>query len=155
MKHMMKAPTKLDHFEEGEYVLVEQGSSFRRGPDDKLLPFLAGPYVVLGKSGSEYTLRNCITQRTKSIHLSNLTAYRVEEYHRSPAEAALRDFNDLFLVDKIVSSDSGNDLKGPVSLLKFKVSWVGFPGEDTVESWKEIRNLEQFREFLANHSSKL
>jgi hypothetical protein len=110
--------------------------------------------VVLGRSGSEYTLRNCITQKSKKIHLSNLTAYRVDEYHRSPAEAALRDFGDLFLVDKIVSEDDGNDLKGPVSLLKFKVSWVGFPGEDTVESWKEIKNLEQFRIFLRNHSMK-
>ena len=117
MKHMLKAPTRLDFFEEGDYVLVEQGSSFRRGPDDKLLPFLAGPYVVVSRSGDEYLLRNCITQRTKSVHLSNLTAYRVGEYQRSPAEAALRDLNDLFLVDKIVSGVSENDLKGPLSLL--------------------------------------
>ncbi len=29
MKHKLKAPTRLDHFEVSEYVLVEQGSSFR------------------------------------------------------------------------------------------------------------------------------
>ena len=134
MKHMLKAPTRLDHFEINEYVLVEQGSSFRRGPEDKLLPFLAGPYVVVDVSGSEYTLRNCITQKTKTTHLSNLTAYKVEEFHRSPAEAALRDFKDIFLVDEIVSEESDNDPKGPVSTLKFRVSWIGFPGEDTIKS---------------------
>jgi hypothetical protein len=154
MKHMLKAPTRFDSFEEGEYVLVEQGSSFRRGPDDKLLPFLAGPYVVIGVKGSEYTLRNCITQKTKTVQLSNLTAYRVEEYHRTPAEAALRDFKDIFMVDKIVSGESDNDLKGPVSALKFRVSWLGFPGEDTVEQWKDIRNLEQLRTFLVEHSDR-
>jgi len=63
----------------------------------------------------------------------------------------LRDLNDLFLVDKIVSDVSEKDLKGPVSVLKFKVSWVGFPGEETVESWKDVRNLEQLRNFLADH----
>ncbi len=46
----------------------------------------------------------------------------------------MRDLNDVFLVYKIVSGVVENDLKGPVSLLKFRVSWVGFPGEDTVES---------------------
>jgi hypothetical protein len=154
MKHMLKAPTRLDFFEKGEYVLVEQGSSFRRGPDDKLLPFLAGPYVVVSNTGSEYELRNCVTQKLKTVHLSNLTAYRVGEYQRTPAEAALRDLNDVFLVDKVVSGVVENDLKGPVSLLKFRVSWVGFPGEDTVEGWKEVRNLEQLREFLKGHSNK-
>jgi len=154
MKHMLKAPTKYDEFEEGEYVLVEQGSSFRRGPDDKLLPFLSGPYIVLSKEGSAYTLRNCITQKTKTVHLSTLTAYRVREYHRTPAEAAMRDFDDVFLVQEIVGGESDNNLKGPVSGLKFRVSWVGFPGQDTVESWRDIRNLEQFRKFLSEHSSK-
>ena len=46
MKHMLKAPKVTDKFEIGDLVLIEQGSSFRRGPEDKLLPFLAGPYIV-------------------------------------------------------------------------------------------------------------
>jgi len=78
----------------------------------------------------------------------------VEEYHRTPAEAALRDFKDVFMVDKIVSGESDNDLKGPVSALRFRVSWVGFPGEDTVEQWKDIRNLTQLRTFLVEHPDK-
>ncbi len=86
--------------------------------------------------------------------MSNLTAYKVEEYHRSPAEAALRDFKDVFLVDEIVSGESDNDPKGPVSTLKLRVSWVGFPGEDTIESWRDVRNLEQLRRFLTTHPSK-
>ena len=45
-------------------------------------------------------------------------------------------------------------MKGPVSALKFKVSWVGFPRENTIEPWKEVRKLEIFKEFLESHASK-
>ena len=154
MKHMMKAPKAVDRFEVGEMVLAEQGSSFRRGPNDKLLPFLAGPYEVIEVRGSEYILRNCITGRTKTIHLSNLTRYIQTQFHRAPAEAAMRDFSDVFMVERIVEGVRGNEVKGPVSALKFKVSWVGFPGEDTIEPWKEVRKLEVFKNFIENHVSK-
>jgi hypothetical protein len=153
-KHMIKAPKEISAFETGEYVLIEQGSSFRRGPADKLLPFLAGPYVVTDVQGSEYTLRNCITLRSKRVHLGKLYPYTVSEFHRSPAEAASRDFGDVFMVDRIVAADTSNDTKGAVSALKFKVAWVGFPGEDTTEPWKELKILIQFRHFLSNHADK-
>ena len=154
MKHMMKAPKEIDRIDIGELVLAEQGSSFRRGPNDKLLPFLAGPYEVVEVRGSEYILRNCITRRTKTIHLSNLTRYVLNQYHRTPAEAAMRDFGDVFMVERIVEGVKGNEVKGPVSSLKFKVSWVGFPGEDTVEPWREVRKLEVFKTFLEGHAVK-
>ncbi len=95
-----------------------------------------------------------MTARLKTVHLSKLTAYIVSEFHRTPAEAALRDFGDIFMVERIVEADKENDVKGPVSSLKFKVAWLGFPGEDTTEPWKELRNLEQFREFLVSHHEK-
>jgi hypothetical protein len=153
-QHMMKAPKSVDKFEVGEFVLIEQGSSFRRGPDDKLLPFLADPYDILKIKGSEYTVRNCITRRSKVVHLAKLTRYIVNDFQRTPQEAAMRDFGDIFMVDKIVEGVMGNELKGPVSRLRFRVSWVGYPGEDTIEPWKAVRNLEAFREFLESHSSK-
>ena len=31
---------------------------------------------------------------------------------------------------------------------------VGFPGEDTIESWKDVGNLEQLKKFLTTHPSK-
>ena len=133
---------------------MEQGSSFRRGPNDKLLPFLAGPYEVIEAKGSEYILKNCITEKTKIIHLSKLTKYIVDQDQRSPAEAALRDYGDVFMVERIVEGARGNDLKGPVSQLHFKVAWVGFPGKDTIEPWKEVRKLECFKRFLEEHSVK-
>ena len=75
VQHMLKAPKSINSFATGELVLVEQGSSFRRGPEDKLLPFLAGPYEVVRVQSSEYTIRNCITRKTKVVHLGKLTKY--------------------------------------------------------------------------------
>ena len=37
------APKEITTLEIGTLVLSEQGSSFRRGPNSKLLPLLAGP----------------------------------------------------------------------------------------------------------------
>jgi hypothetical protein len=62
--------------------------------------------------------------------------------------AAMRDFKDLFIVDKISGVDPNNITRGPLSALKFKVAWKGYPNQDTWEGWKQLRNLEQFREFL-------
>ena len=132
-------------------VLIEQGSSFRRGPENKLLPFLAGPYTVENVNRSEYTLRNCITRKTKKVHLSNLHRYISNEYNRKPEEAAMRDFRELFIVERIVEEARENDPKGRVKDLKFKVEWKGYPGQDTWESWKELRRLEVFKNFLLGH----
>jgi hypothetical protein len=154
MKHMMRAPKDTDSFIIGDMVLIEQGSSFRRGPDDKLLPFLAGPYVVEEVKGSEYLLRNCITRRTKLIHLSNLHKYNQSVYHRPPEEAAMRDVKDFFMVEKISGVDPKNNTSGPLSALRFKVAWKGYPNQDTWENWKNLRNLEQFRNFLSEHPKK-
>ena len=150
-KHMLSAPREIDSFEVGELVLIEQGSSFRRGPENKLLPFLAGPYTVENVNRSEYTLRNCITRKTKKVHLSNLHRYISNEYNRKPEEAVMRDFRELFIVERIVEEARETDPKGRVKNLKFKVEWKGYPGQDTWESWKELRRLEVFKNFLLGH----
>ena len=66
----------------------------------------------------------------------------------------MRDFKDLFIVDKISGIDPDNNTKGPLSALKFRVAWKGYPNQDTWEGWKQVRNLEQFREFLENNPKK-
>ena len=67
----------------------------------------------------------------------------------------MRDFGDVFMVERIVEGVKDNDLKGPVSALRFRVAWTGFPNEDTIEPWKTVRNLSEFRSFLEEHPSKL
>ncbi len=63
----------------------------------------------------------------------------------------MRDFKELFIVERIVEESRDNDPKGRVKDLKFKVEWKGNPGQDTWESWKELRRLEVFKDFLLNH----
>ncbi len=66
----------------------------------------------------------------------------------------MRDFKDLFIVDKISGVDPDNNTKGPLSALRFRVAWKGYPNQDTWEGWKQVRNLEQFREFLEKNPKK-
>ena len=58
------------------------------------------------------------------------------------------------MVEKIVERARGNDVRGPVSQLHFKVAWIGHPGGDTIEPWKELRKLKCFKKFLEEHSNK-
>ena len=122
--------------------------------DDAVLLSTQTSVSTCGKPRSAKMFWNCITERTKTIHLSNLTRYIQTQFHRAPAEAAMHDFSDVFMVERIVEGVKGNEVKGPVSALKFKVSWVGFPGEDTIEPWKAVRKLEVFKDFIENHASK-
>ena len=42
-----------------------------------------------------------------------------------------------------------------MSSLRFKVlTWKGYPNQYTWEGWKQLRNLEQFREFISEHPKK-
>ena len=66
----------------------------------------------------------------------------------------MRDFKDLYIVERIVSEARSNDPKGPVKDLKFKVAWKGYPGQDTWEAWKDLRSLKEFRDFLSSHKNK-
>ena len=104
--------------------------------------------------GSEYSIRNCITKKIKTAHLANLTKYLTNDYHRTPEEASMRDIKDLFIVERIVGTAPENDLEGPVNNLQFKVEWKGYPGQDTWEPWKALRNLEIFRNYLSEHPKK-
>ena len=54
-------------------------------------------------------------------------------------------------MERIVEEARENDPKGRVKDLKFKVEWKGYPGQDTWESWKEMRRLEVFGNFLLSH----
>jgi hypothetical protein len=46
-KRRIKSPKITTDLDIGSFVLCEQGSSFRRGPNSKLLPLLAGPFEII------------------------------------------------------------------------------------------------------------
>ncbi len=50
-KRRASAPSAISQFNKGDLVLCKQGTSFRRGPESKLLPLFAGPLKITNKKG--------------------------------------------------------------------------------------------------------
>ena len=65
--------------------------------------------------------------------------------------AAITDYADIYLIDRIVSAHPKNVLGKGLSLrnLKFLVRWIGYGAEsDTWQSWGTLRKTPQLRAFL-------
>ena len=156
-RHRAQMPTNVSSFEIGDLVLVEQGSAFRRGPESKLLPLLAGPFEVTQRVGDIYTLKNAITNKLRDVHLANLHGYVSDEYSMTPAAAAITDYAGLFLVDHVVKEHPKNKISHNVKLrdLQFLVRWVGYSQEsDSWQKWSTLRKHPRFRVFLETHRLK-
>jgi hypothetical protein len=156
-KRRALAPVITSSFNVGDLVLSEQGTSFRRGPESKLLPLLAGPFEVMKRDGDIYTLRNVITNKLRDIHLGKLHSYNRDNNHTSLEAAAITDYADMYIIDHIVTAHPKNIMGKSVKIrnLKFKVRWVGYGAEgDTYQSWGTLRKTPQFRSFIENHPNK-
>ena len=143
----------VTEFAPNTYVLVEQGSAFRKGPDNKLLPFLKGPMRVVNKlpNSDIYTLQNLITMRTKEYHVSKMREFLFDPETEDPLDSAVTD-DHVYRADFIV--DMKGSLKGPKSKLYFRVRWKGYqPSDDTWEPWANVRKLIVFRDFLTQHAN--
>ena len=139
----------------GEYILAEhRHNSLRKGPKSKLLPYLAGPYVVTEK-GSEgmYVVRDLISMRQKDYHVSRLRPFLYDERTLQPAEVAARDALDEFIVEKVV--DFKGNPRGKKANLYFKCRWAGYgPADDTWVAWKDCRTTTAVQVYLYHHPDK-
>jgi len=154
--HRATNPKVTTSYEVGSLVLCEQGTSFRRGPEHKLLPFLAGPFEVMAAEGDTYTIRNLITNKLRSLHVANLHPYVDDGYQLPPEFAAVADMAGTYLVDHIVRCDPANQVqKKKLRDLRFLVRWLGYEEKfDTWETWSTLKKTPQFRTFLEAHTLK-
>jgi hypothetical protein len=151
------APSVISQFNNGDLVLCEQGTSFRRGPESKLLPLLAGPFEITNKEGDIYTIRNLITNKFRDTHIGKLHGYCKDREHTTLESAAITDYADMYLIDHIVTAHPKNLMGKGMKLrnLKFLVRWLGYgPESDTWQSWGTLRNTPQIRSFLEKHTKK-
>ena len=156
-KRRALAPVKTSSFNVGDLVLIEQGISFRRGPESKLLHLLAGPFEVMKRDKDIYTLRNVILNKLREIHLGKIHSYNRDDNHTSLESAAISDYADMYIIDHIVSAHPKNVMGKSVKIrnLKFKVRWVGYGSEgDTYQAWGTLKKTPQLRSFIENHPKK-
>jgi len=139
----------LSVFSVGSYVLVTQGTNFRKGPTNKLLPFNKGPLLVEQYLGEDkYLLRNLVTGRAKAYFAQVMIPFVFDPTIHNPTAIAGTDVG-AFIVERIVSM-RGNVKKK--TSLEFKIHWLGLDdSEDTYESWKTMRANAVLHAFLRAH----
>jgi len=142
-------------YDVGSYVLVEhRHNSLRPGPKSKMLPFKAGPMLVIKKlEKSMYTLRDLITMEPKDFHVSTMTPFLYDERTLEPAHVAATDTFDEYVIEKVLEM-VGDPTKRRTDL-QFRVRWAGYGEEDdTLVAWKDCRTATAVQKFLHSHPSK-
>ena len=139
----------------GSYVLLEYPSNaLRRGPPNKLMPFLEGPLKVVNTYGTRYSLQNLINGETRDVHVSRIRPFLSSDTSLDNMRAvAIRDHHE-YVVEKILEHTGDPKRR---STLEFKVRWQGYSEEhDSWEPWKNLRLVDKLHDYLReNNLSKL
>jgi hypothetical protein len=122
LAHMMKQDPYVTTFEVGTYVLANyhatDGIVRHKGPPNKFLPYLRGPFMVQSREGDAYVIRSLITHREEKIHVNELRKFIHNGDEKELYSIALRDHQDRFIIDKILAHEGSLDKRRD---LQFKV----------------------------------
>ncbi len=145
-EHLQQREESLTHFDVGSYVLVAYpDTNYGQRRPDKLHMMLKGPFKVVGRNLNEYLLLNLVTKKeeTKSIFLLRPFYYNAARI--KPEDVALQDYEDEFVVEKIISHEGNWNRK---SLLTFTVKWVGYEVATPNQKWMDLRLNEKLHDYL-------
>lgn len=149
-KHMSSASSKRTEYKIGSFVLVEYPeNALRRGPPNKLMPFLMGPMQVVNRIGSKYTLQDLTTNKMKDYHISLLHPFDYDPEITDPRQIANK---DQHLTDiEAVLNHKGNKHKS--TSLTFDIKFVG---DDAIYKlpWSSVRTNELVHKYLAENNMK-
>jgi transposase InsO family protein len=152
-KRQREEPTE---FEDGSLVLVEyHKKGFKKGPPNKLLANLKGPYQVIEHDQNTYKLRDLGSEKIVSHHVTDIHPFKYDPEHTDPVEVALTD-KDLFIVDAVVAH-KGNPRRK--SEMTFTVKWKGYEGHPDEytdnQLYKDLKNNVAFHEYCRAHKELL
>jgi hypothetical protein len=119
-------------------------------PPTKLHTYKRGPLKVVEVSGSEYGLRDCVTQKVEQVHVSRIYPFEYDPERVNPETLAYRD-RDEFMVERIVDhTDNGNPKNK--TYWEFLVRWQGYPpDEDRWLKWRELRDNTRLHDYLRDN----
>jgi hypothetical protein len=155
--HISQASPKRTEYAIDEYVLVEYPSSnLKRGPPNKLQTFLKGPLKVVSYKGNQYNLKNLVTSKIETVHLSRLHPFIFDEINVNPIDVANRDQFSTPVERVIAHHPLKVDLKSVKrSELSFTVRWLNLPEEfDRILPWKELRNNPALHQYLNENNMR-
>lgn len=157
IQHQLKGDTQQTEFAEGSYVLVEYpASNLKKGPPNKLNTYLRGPLRVEGHRGATYKLRNLVTNKLESTHVTQLRNFHFDEHNINPTDVANRDAFAT-VVEKIISHTpvKSNYSGTKRSEFEFRVRWLNLDEDnDRYLPYKELRNNPRLHEYLNDNQMK-
>jgi hypothetical protein len=148
--HLLEQHPYVTEFENGSYVLANYHSTDgivrHRGPPNKFLPYLRGPFQVVSHKGDAYTIRSLITHKEEQIHLKELRQFIHNGDEKDLYHVALRDHQDRYFIDRVLDHNKLLDRRRD---LKFLVHWTGYDSsEDSWVPYSELRDTAALHKFL-------
>jgi hypothetical protein len=148
--HMATQNPYVTKFASGSYVLANyhstEGAVRHRGPPNKFLPYLRGPFKVISSEGDTYTIRSLVTKKDERIHVKELRQFIHNEDEQELYKTALRDHQDHFVIEAILSHRGDARYR---TQLEFLVRWKGYDSsEDLWLPYSELRDSGALHAYL-------
>jgi hypothetical protein len=148
MAHLAQQNPYVTEFAIGSYVLANyhstEGVVRHKGPPNKFLSYLRGPFKVINRDGDKYTIRSLVTKKDEDIHVKEL---------RELYKFALRDHQDHFEIEAII--DHRGDARYRTQI-EFLVRWKGYDASE--ELWlpySELRDSDALHRYLLAQPTRL
>ena len=110
------------------------------GRSDKLLPRHRGPFQVMDKTHSIYTIEDLVNGKRITTHIYNLRPFNYDPERTRPVDIARQTAQDFFFGDR-----------NRRSTMEFLVRWEDFTGADSREPYAGLRHAEKLHEYLRVH----
>lgn len=115
------------------------------GPSDKLELKHRGPYQVVNKLDSIYTIQDLVDGKFITTHINNLREFHYDPERTNPIDIAVQNRGEFF-IDSILEHRGDRQRR---STMEFKVRWRGYgPEHDTWEPYKNLAHTEQLILYL-------
>ena len=142
-----RTPMNVTEFSIHSYVLIGYPkTSHHSGPPSKFHTNLKGPYQVVAKSGTRYTVRNLVTNKLEDFHITLLREFLFDPEYVDPVKIAMCD-EQFYEIEKVLAHKGQFNKK---DTLFFKVKWLGYDDEkdNTWEPWKNLRLNIRLHQYL-------
>ena len=139
--HYALSPAARTEFPLNSYVLLD----YPDNPPTRLHSKKRGPFQVVTFNKNNYTLRDLVSQKEFSVHITRLTPFEYDPLYTDPVQVAVKEQEEYF-IEAILAHRGNHNRK---STLEFLVRWLGFDDtHDTWEPWKNLRTTRQLHAYL-------
>ena len=157
MAHLAEQNPFVTEFALGSYVLANyhstEGVVRHKGPPNKFLSYLRGPFKVVDRERDTYTIRSLVTKKDERIHVKELRQFIHNDDEQELYRVALRDHHDHFEIAKILSHRGDPKYRTD---MEFLVRWRGYAeSENLWLPYSELRDSAALHEYLLAQPTRI